>query len=71
RFYYNEVIQEYPTSNMAEAAKKRMAEIADRPDHAPQKAKWLVDLIDYDEDKDLPKIASEEPTARTANNQAP
>ncbi|UUO05685.1 outer membrane protein assembly factor BamD [Blastopirellula sp. J2-11] len=71
RFYYDQVIQEFPNSNMADAARQRMVEIADRPDHAPQKAKWLVDLIDYDEDKDMPKIAPEDSTPRTANVQAP
>ncbi|MCC9604334.1 outer membrane protein assembly factor BamD [Blastopirellula sp. JC732] len=71
RFYYYQVIQEFPNSNMADAARDRMKEIADRPDHPVQHAKWLVDLVDYDEDKDMPKIAPEDTTPKTANVQAP
>ncbi|WP_158265265.1 tetratricopeptide repeat protein [Blastopirellula marina] len=69
RFYYHQVIKDFPNSNMADAARERIAEIADRPDHPKQYAKWLIDIVDYDEDKDMPKIAPEDPTPRTANAQ--
>ncbi|MGY8769390.1 MAG: tetratricopeptide repeat protein [Pirellulales bacterium] len=56
KFYYSMIVKEFPGSNMADEAAKRLAEISDRPNKAPQKAKWLVDIISPIDD-DLPKIS--------------
>lgn len=58
KLYYSLIVKEYPGSNMSELAAQRLAEISDRPNKAPQKAKWLVDLISPIDD-DIPKISQQ------------
>jgi len=42
RLYYQAVIQEYPTTRAAEAARQRLEEIKDRPAEPPNYFKWLT-----------------------------
>lgn len=45
RFYYNCVINDYPRTEKAEMAKKRLIAIQDKPDMPPNHLKWLTDLL--------------------------
>lgn len=49
RHYYQKIVREFPSSNMAEAAKQRMQEVVDRPDSPAPPAQWLVEWIDRDQ----------------------
>ena len=51
-----DLLREAGEAAAAVEAAKRLAEISDRPNKAPQKAKWLVDIISPIDD-DLPKIS--------------
>jgi outer membrane protein assembly factor BamD (BamD/ComL family) len=53
RYYYNHIAREYPTSNLAEEARTRMAEIQDEPNRPPQKLAWLVNLFPGEGDQPL------------------
>lgn len=45
RFYYAQVIQKYPDSELARSARERMAEITDEPSTPPKRLAWFVDLF--------------------------
>jgi len=51
RVYYQRVIDIYPTSNLAERAQQRLAEIRTKPDNAPNYAPWLTNLFESDKRK--------------------
>ena len=45
RIYYAEVLQKYPESQVAAAAKDRLASIGGEPDVPEEPAKWLIDMF--------------------------
>lgn len=45
RFYYAQVIQKYPDTELAKQARDRMAQITDEPDQPPKRLAWLVDVF--------------------------
>jgi TolA-binding protein len=45
RYYYQNVIDEFPRTEKAELAKQRLAAIQDKPDMPPNHIKWLTDLL--------------------------
>jgi len=45
RFYYQQIIKEYPQMEVAEAAQKRLDEIKDYPAKPPNRFKFLTDLF--------------------------
>jgi outer membrane protein assembly factor BamD (BamD/ComL family) len=49
RYYYIDLIKNYPLTRHAEIARKRLAEIRDRPDVPPNRFKWLTNLFPSDE----------------------
>ncbi len=49
RFYYGELIREYPLSQTARKARQRLEAIRDRPDNPPSRVKWLTDLFPEDD----------------------
>jgi len=56
RHYYRELIKQFPTSNMAEAAKSRIQQIEERPDSPEPYASWLIDW--FDRTDDLPQASA-------------
>lgn len=45
RYYYRLILDEYPTTAVAQKARARLIEIKDRPDQPPNHFKWLTDLL--------------------------
>ncbi len=45
RFYYAQLVREYPSTPLAEQARKRYEELGGKPGHPATKMKWLVDLF--------------------------
>ena len=45
RFYYKNVIDEYPRTEKSQLAKDRLAAIQNEPDMPPNHIKWLTDLL--------------------------
>jgi hypothetical protein len=45
RFYYAQVIQKYPDTELATQARDRMAQITTEPDMPAKRLAWLVDLF--------------------------
>lgn len=45
RYYYQLILDEYPTTSFARKAKTRLAEIGDLPDKPANHFRWLTDLI--------------------------
>ena len=45
KFYYGQVLKEYPTTPFGEQARVRLAELGGEPDRPEPKLAWLVDLI--------------------------
>ncbi|MEX0641378.1 MAG: hypothetical protein WD468_01690, partial [Pirellulales bacterium] len=45
RYYYAQVIQKYPNTELATQARERMAEITEEPDQPPKRLAWFVDLF--------------------------
>jgi outer membrane protein assembly factor BamD (BamD/ComL family) len=45
RYYYRQVIQKYPDTELAKQARDRLAQIGDEPDMPAKRLAWLVDLF--------------------------
>lgn len=45
KFYYQQILDKYPTTSYAETARERMAELADSPDTPPKRLAWLTKII--------------------------
>lgn len=45
KFYYSLLAKDYSDTPLAERAKQRITEVADRPDVPPQRFSWLVDMF--------------------------
>lgn len=45
RVYYAEVLEKYPNTELAQQARDRLTQIAERPDEPAKKLAWLVDLF--------------------------
>ncbi|MBN2477481.1 MAG: outer membrane protein assembly factor BamD [Pirellulales bacterium] len=45
RFYYQSILDEYPTTQQAERARARLDAIRDEPDNPPKRFGWLTDLF--------------------------
>lgn len=58
RQYYTMIIKEFPTSNMADAAKRRLAELAGQPDAPAKLVEPLVKWFDR-QDRNMPKVADQ------------
>jgi len=43
RLYYQHILDEYPTTEVAQRARVRLGEIRDYPDNPPDRFKWLTD----------------------------
>lgn len=56
RHYYEKIVDQFPSSNMADAAQKRMQEVQARPDSPAPPAKFLVEWLDRKED--LPQASA-------------
>ncbi|MEW4451891.1 tetratricopeptide repeat protein [Bremerella sp. JC817] len=55
RHYYQQIIEKFPSSNMADEAKKRIAEVQDRPATPTPPAEFLYSWLERK--KDLPQAA--------------
>lgn len=62
RFYYEQIVHDYPSTNLAEESRKRLGEIASEPDVPAQKLDWLVKV--FPDGKKGPVIAAQ-PSADT------
>ena len=60
RYYYGELVKEYPRSELADQARERLAEIADKPASPPERLGWLLDFVPQSAEKarvaQLPEI---------------
>jgi TolA-binding protein len=60
KVYYAQVLKNYPTSDLAEQARDRIAQIADEPDEPPKRLAWLIDLVPESKERsavaDLPEL---------------
>lgn len=65
RHYYRKIMEEYPSSNMADAAKERLSEVQDYPDSPTPPAEFLYSWLDRSNDR--PK-ASPTPIQNIATN---
>jgi TolA-binding protein len=45
KFYYAEVIKKYPDTDVCKKAKDRVAELQGKPDEAPKKLAFLIDML--------------------------
>jgi len=45
RFYYAQLVRDYPSTPLAEQARKRYEELGGKPAHPTTKVQWLVDLF--------------------------
>jgi outer membrane protein assembly factor BamD (BamD/ComL family) len=45
RFYYGQVVKNYPTTPLGEQAKTRLAELGGMPDRPEPKLAWLIDMV--------------------------
>jgi outer membrane protein assembly factor BamD (BamD/ComL family) len=45
KYYYAQLIQRHPDSELAQQARERVAQIAGEPDDPPKRLAWLVDLV--------------------------
>lgn len=45
RFYYGELVKNYPNTALASEARTRLAEISDKPDVPEERLAWLVDMF--------------------------
>ncbi|NOY30461.1 MAG: tetratricopeptide repeat protein [Planctomycetes bacterium] len=45
RFYYAQLVRDYPSTPLAEQARKRYEELGGKPAHPATKVQWLVDLF--------------------------
>ena len=50
RFYYNLLAKDYSDTPLAERARQRIAEVADKPDVPPQRLSWLVSMFPKQDD---------------------
>lgn len=55
RKHYNEVVQKFPDSEIAQAARDRIAVISDEPDVPPERMAWFTDL--FPESRELKRVA--------------
>lgn len=58
RFYYQSIIDEYPQTQVAEAARKRLEEIKDLPAQPPDRFGWLNKIINPKKRRPRPPDAS-------------
>ena len=49
RYYYQELIDDYPTTSFAQRARRRLEEIRDEPDEPPKRFGWLTDAFEEDD----------------------
>jgi len=59
RHYYQRIIQQFPTSNLADKARARLAALEGKPDKPPQQAKWLVDAIPKPQRRNRPWLTGD------------
>ena len=45
KFYYGQIVREFPDTPIAEEARARFVELGGKPDHPRQKLEWLVDIF--------------------------
>ena len=45
KFYYGQIVREYPNTPIAEQARARFMELGGKPDHPKSKMEWFVDLF--------------------------
>ena len=45
RYYYRELVKNYPESSLAAEARTRLAEISDKPDVPEERLAWLIDMF--------------------------
>jgi outer membrane protein assembly factor BamD (BamD/ComL family) len=53
RFYYKNIISEYPDTKLAEDARRRMGEFQSEPDVPEQQFEWLVKMFPEGRKRDL------------------
>ena len=45
KFYYSQIVRNYPNTPVAEEAKARFIELGGEPDHPTEPLEWLVDFV--------------------------
>lgn len=53
RYYYRQIVQQYPHSSFAEQSRARLAEITSEPDNPPSRLAWLDTIFDEDHRQDM------------------
>jgi outer membrane protein assembly factor BamD (BamD/ComL family) len=64
RYYYTQMIRDYPTTKLAEEARNRMVAIADEPDTPPNYFQWLEDLLPSNKNETIISAQPREATTR-------
>jgi outer membrane protein assembly factor BamD (BamD/ComL family) len=64
RYYYTQMIRDYPTTKLAEEARQRMAAIADEPDTPPNYFQWLEDALPSNRNETIISAQPRETTTR-------
>ncbi len=70
KFYYGQLIRDYPGTPLAIQARERFVELGGKPDHPPTKLEWLVDVFPENSERkaiaQVPMIApNEQPRVAT------
>lgn len=71
RFYYQEIIKEYPGTPIAKSSYERMGQIKEKPAKTVNKFQALVDLLDPEDDPLAEINASKRSNERVAQKKAP
>jgi outer membrane protein assembly factor BamD (BamD/ComL family) len=70
KYYYRELVKNYPESQLATEARTRLAQIADEPDVPEERLAWLIDLFPENPERtrvaQVPEISEKQP--RLAEN---
>lgn len=70
KYYYRELVKNYPESQLATEARTRLAQIADEPDVPEERLAWLVDMFPENPERtrvaQVPEISEKQP--RLAEN---
>lgn len=65
KFYYAQIVNNYPDTPIAEQARKRYEELGGKPDHPASSMQWFVDLFPENAER---KSITQVPLVETADN---
>jgi hypothetical protein len=55
RYYYGQVAERYPNSELSGKVRERLAQISEKPDSPPERLAWLVGL--FPENRERTRVA--------------